>query len=196
MSKDKALRMALEALEMYREYTPDNNGVAEQALTALREALAEPNEFNPDWDAMAVMVVEEQQRMAKRIEELEAQPEQEPRVFIDHRIHGWPDCFVMQPDPPHTSPLYTSPPQRTEQEPVAWESLLGAIARGWCHEKNANKEMDADLVYAIATEIKALYTTPPQRKPLTDEELDYWIGSNSTKKALCRAVEAAHGIRE
>ncbi len=27
------------------------------------------NEFNPDWDAMAVMV-EEQQRMAKRIEEL------------------------------------------------------------------------------------------------------------------------------
>lgn len=28
------------------------------------------NEFNPDWDAMAVMV-EEQQRMAKRIEELE-----------------------------------------------------------------------------------------------------------------------------
>jgi DNA gyrase/topoisomerase IV subunit B len=49
------------------------------------------NEFNPDWDAMAV-IVEEQQRMAKRIEELtqlvtsqdirlmdaEAQSEQEP----------------------------------------------------------------------------------------------------------------------
>ena len=30
------------------------------------------NEFRPDWDAMAVMV-EEQQRMAKRIAELEAQ---------------------------------------------------------------------------------------------------------------------------
>ena len=29
------------------------------------------NEFKPDWDAVAVMV-EEQQRMAKRIEELEA----------------------------------------------------------------------------------------------------------------------------
>ena len=36
----------------------------------------QPNDFHPDWDAMAVMV-EEQQRMAKRIEELEAQPEQE-----------------------------------------------------------------------------------------------------------------------
>ena len=31
----------------------------------------EQNQFNPDWDAMAVMV-EEQQRMAKRIAELEA----------------------------------------------------------------------------------------------------------------------------
>jgi hypothetical protein len=26
---------------------------------------------------------------------------------------------------------------------------------------------------------------------LTDEETDYWIGSNSTKKALCRAIGAA-----
>lgn len=31
----------------------------------------EANDFNPDWDAMAVMV-EEQQRMAKRIQELES----------------------------------------------------------------------------------------------------------------------------
>ena len=38
----------------------------------LRDRLAQSNEFEPDWDAMAVMV-EEQQRMAKRIEELEAQ---------------------------------------------------------------------------------------------------------------------------
>ena len=51
---------------------------AEEA-EALRARLSQPeNEFNPDWDAIAVMV-EEQQRMAKRIEELEArlaQPEQ------------------------------------------------------------------------------------------------------------------------
>ena len=44
-----------------------------------KNSLAQPNEFNPDWDAMAVMV-EEQQRMAKRIAELEAQPEQEPVI--------------------------------------------------------------------------------------------------------------------
>jgi hypothetical protein len=40
------------------------------AIDALKARLAQPeNKFNPDWDAMAVMV-EEQQRMAKRIEEL------------------------------------------------------------------------------------------------------------------------------
>lgn len=37
--------------------------------------------FNPDWDAMAVMV-EEQQRMAKRIEELEQALAQRPWVGL------------------------------------------------------------------------------------------------------------------
>lgn len=40
------------------------------------------NEFNPDWDAMAVMV-EEQQRMAKRIEELEAALPQLERQWVE-----------------------------------------------------------------------------------------------------------------
>jgi len=38
--------------------------------------------------------------------------EHQPVAWIDQRIHGWPDCFVMQPDPPHTVPLYTAPPKR------------------------------------------------------------------------------------
>ena len=46
----------------------------------------EQNQFNPDWDAMAVMV-EEQQRMAKRIAELEAQ--QEPVAWITQGGKGW-----------------------------------------------------------------------------------------------------------
>ena len=53
-------------------------------------------------------------------------------------------------------------PAQPEQEPVAWESLLGAVARGWCYEENANKTMDSDLAVAIAKEVQALYTTPPQ----------------------------------
>ncbi len=38
--------------------------------------------------------------------------EQEPVAHIDHRIHSWPDCFVIRADPPHTSPLYLSLPKR------------------------------------------------------------------------------------
>ena len=42
-------------------------------------------------------------------------------------------------------------------EPVAWESLLGAIARGWCYEENANKTMDTELALAIAKEVACLF---------------------------------------
>ena len=100
MTKDEALKLALEALD----------GLSEpydvlKAQEAIKEALAlsesstkceetshaqpEQNEFNPDWDAMAVMV-EEQQRMAKRIAELEAQrkplTDEELRV-IENKIN-------------------------------------------------------------------------------------------------------------
>jgi len=36
------------------------------------------------------------------------------------------------------------------------EELLGAIARGWCHPKNAGKVMDPDLAVAIAAEVNAI----------------------------------------
>jgi hypothetical protein len=68
MTKDEALRLALEALQNPWKAGPD--GVAD-AIIAIKAAL-EANEFNPDWDTQAVLV-EEIQRMAKRIEELEAQ---------------------------------------------------------------------------------------------------------------------------
>ena len=85
-------------------------------------------EFNPDWDAMAVMV-EEQQRMAKRIEELtqlvtsqgirlmdaEAQPEPEPVAYINvqdrklewAKLTKWETPTVVKMD---KVPLYTAPP--------------------------------------------------------------------------------------
>ena len=72
MTKDEALKLALEALKQIDEAMPFP--VAKLAQASIKKALAQPeqNQFKPDWDAMAVMV-EEQQRMAKRIEELEAE---------------------------------------------------------------------------------------------------------------------------
>ena len=73
MTDRELMRKALENLEdVFGENRKDV-----EIVKALRERLAHPNEFKPDWDAMAVMV-EEQQRMAKRIEELEAQPQRKP----------------------------------------------------------------------------------------------------------------------
>ena len=73
MTKDEALRLALEALEDLGMKHYENTGevLYKETFTAIKAAL-EANEFNPDWDTQAVLV-EEIQRMAKRIEELEAQ---------------------------------------------------------------------------------------------------------------------------
>jgi hypothetical protein len=84
--------------------------------------------------------------------------------------------------------------QEIEQEPVAWESVLGAVARGWCYEENANKTMDSELAVAIAKEVHALYTTPPKREwvGLTKEDIDY-LGIHTTDthpEDFIRYVEA------
>lgn len=100
------------------------------------QVLAPSNDFNPDWDAMAVMV-EEQQRMAKRIEELEArlsQPEQEPvawadKVDIDRDGH---DLWVSRQEPAKDGvPLYTVPPQRkwVELSDEEMDELVHRFAR-------------------------------------------------------------------
>jgi len=40
------------------------------------------------------------------------------------------------------------------RECVNCEELLGAIARGWCSEKNSHKTMDSDLAVAIFDEVE------------------------------------------
>ena len=72
------------------------------------------------------------------------------------------------------------PPQRTEQEPAGWE--VGVV--------------DGVVTRRLA---------PPQRKPLTDEEIDKLLGplpryadewSMTDFIRFARAIEAAHGIKE
>lgn len=67
MTDRELMQQALEALTAY----DGTNGASQRkrVLAALRERLAQPNEFQPDWDAMAVMVAE-QQRMATEIDRL------------------------------------------------------------------------------------------------------------------------------
>ena len=84
-----------------------------------------------------------------------------------------------------------------EQEPVAWEDVLGAIARGWTHDDNKHKTMDVQLAVAIAKEIQDMVIAPPQRKPLKLREIEKCIyDANNDPIVACRNVEAAHGIKE
>lgn len=87
-----------------------------------------------------------------------------------------------------------------EQEPVAW----GVIA------SNTGKMCQVELDFAEVEEISPkwvvpLYTTPPQRKPLTRgqiREIEVDVSLNPSfdyitpAEQLCRAIEAAHGIKE
>ena len=161
MTDKEVMQMALGALESLQAWpeTPENFKRV-QAIEALRAALAQPeNDFNPDWDAMAVMV-EEQQRMAKRIEELEArlaQPEQEPvawgvpntrpaeKAQFMMLLHSADGCQY----PDQLVPLYAAPPQRewvglTDEEVVVRanaEVFAEAFARGvaWAEAKLKEK---------------------------------------------------------
>ena len=121
MTQTEALRLALEALEYYHsgeDYFPTP---ASKAITIIKATL-EANEFNPDWDTQVVLV-EEIQRMAKRIEELEAKDE--PFEYWN-AVEGWVkidevrDHFdsvgcgtIYKTSGEDRVPLYTTLPQRT-----------------------------------------------------------------------------------
>ena len=97
------------------------------------------------------------------------------------------------------------------QEPVAWsgydlDGMVEAFSRVIeAHYQRANPfqypiHMDAQMALRVLRgfipAMKA-YTAPPQRKPLTEEEIGrfcdevYW-----SPRQLVRAVERAHGIKE
>jgi len=115
------------------------------------------------------------------IKEVLAQPEQERCVGCEACI----DTACGRDECPKGWPKAAQP----EQEPVACVVPHGATMRlEW-----------ASVDAAHNAKIGPLYTTTPQRKPLTDEEIGAILeGVNAYGTRLytfARAIEAAHGIR-
>jgi hypothetical protein len=75
-----------------------------------------------------------------------------------------------------------------QQEPVAWQ---------WLNTAHFRKKLPKD---AEPGAWRALYTAPPQRQPLTEEEIEQATGCDRNKPLwiaiadVARAIERAHGI--
>jgi len=84
-----------------------------------------------------------------------------------HADQPWADDEQMQfaRDLRDAAALLVSKALTDTQKPVSWTDLCGAVARGWCHASNANKEMDVDLAFAIADEVQRLWGAAPQAQP-------------------------------
>ena len=88
-------------------------------------------------------------------------------------------------------------PAPVQQEPVAWLDEYGNTF-----------PLAAKQYSVVGKHWKPLYTTPPQRKPLTDEQILHFVDThvgapsmaypldNSDWMNFARAIEAAHGIKE
>ena len=89
-----------------------------------------------------------------------------------------------------------------EPEPVAWNWVFDGKDYGPAYY---GKPPDADITKQAEQRgrtVRLLYTAPPQRKPLTEEEMDKLFGYETERGAVpghlavafVRIVERAHGI--
>ena len=197
MIKDKALKLALEFVEFcYRDVEMNDYALEKREETeiAIREALAQTEQINTirALTEQCATLVWERNDLKKQVQTYEKHGV--TCQTYRHKVKAsCSECNMNE--------IYTAQPQ---QEPVGdmphgwvlnWPSPNGGtkpVYHASAIKPKFGEELDGKLtMYPVYTR-----TSPPaQRKPLTDEEIDYWIGSNSTKKALARAIEAAHGIK-
>ena len=156
--------------------------------------------FEADWLKHMVRVIPSQpeqnpmsDEMLQAITDSENQPSQYGTVTLDYhfeKIKKWEDLFER---------MSNKVLQQLEQEPVAWADL------------NALSEqinsVNCGTVYGLPSKEEnrqPLYTTPPQRKPLTQDGTmeianqtagQYWMDEAHIQRFRA-AVEAAHGIKE
>jgi hypothetical protein len=197
MNHIEAMKLALEALEetrnalawFYDSYPQDVTAKGnellphvETVLTTLRQAIEqaqkqEPVTVLPDGSAFAVMsypLPKDHWLYAEReYRDGEDEPAELGKPILTHQLR---------------------------------DSVVSAVRYAVRGATNCGKEVDFDpdalvqnAVYALCGPYGGVYTSPPQRQPLTDEEIDElsrtMVKGNKSVNWLCRAIEAAHGIK-
>ena len=89
-------------------------------------------------------------------------------------------------------------PEQTKQEPMAWVwGVFNPHTGDWCDGCVAK---DKPLENQDRRNIRALYTTPPKREPLSEDKLDVLAEANITDEGIAgyylgfRDAEKHHGI--
>ena len=172
MTDRELMQQALEALAEWKEVFPDNwDAFDEQAFSALRERLAQPEQGGKTgWPAG--MLQDDSRELSKS---LASKP--------DAKRHA---REAAQPAPPPEQDV----PEAScgNMGPVGWlESPDGAF--------RANPLYKIKFPSKLLSWQVSLYTAPPQRKPLTEEQAFDLFGV-CYNISVIRAIEAAHGIKE
>ena len=195
--------------------TPQERKVIELAL----EALETERENYQDWDKEdgAPEYIYE---AITAMKELLAQPEQEPCEYCKRGLKTMCLCGIKAKPKEPEHDLYTD---ADKDKPDAICDGNGQVALAMCKKcGKAEIELDEPCVKpqpeqepvdycgihylpepcAQCAKEHESYTTPPQRKPLTDEQItviarEHWgyAGMNNAELAFARAIEAAHGIK-
>ncbi len=202
----EAATAALEALEFNQARWQGKD----EAIEALRAALAEPVQ-EPDHETRAELAEQQLVQFAEERDHyrnlwLKAkQAEPVPVAWLwQHRETG--RTRVLMPDERTATdvaaawdvvgPLYLALPQR-KPEPVALDWL-----HKWANQDDGEPETQWHEGYEAARRVVQIHlTAPPQRKPLTEEEIQHCfkeagitIVGEAWTKAI-RAIERAHGIK-
>jgi hypothetical protein len=123
--ESEALKLALEALEFFKGLSLSMKEIerAEEAITALQEALAQPEQEPPSWwPAVENILIEYGLQAIDFVADFKAalaQPAQEPFGYLS--IGDNPIFQKEKPEIGRWETVYTSPPQRLWVEPTGNE---------------------------------------------------------------------------
>ena len=128
-------------------------------------------------------------KFAILIKEALAQPEQEPVAWkYDVTYNQDGTVSVALPDGDELRIVLPN-----QQEPYCWTWDVWVSGGKWRAEYGWEKPTEK------VVNLQPLYTSPPQRKPLTDEEIGAIledVNAYGTRLyTFARAIEAAHGIK-
>ena len=186
----KVIELALEALENSVDLVVDDAYNAEQLYGNYPTRQGKV-------DGLKVLAKQHKQAITA-IKEALAQPEQDQdevdiRSRLYQRIHELETQLAQPEQEPVVLKLGECWPENVMQ---MWDYYRKEIANG-----NTGSE-PRDWFESLA-EMRLVDTAPPQRKPLTDEEISEYAErmeasdpTDSFWREFARAIEAAHGIKE